>query len=74
MNTFFTYSQPRIIAVVKYRVPVRLSVGGKNTRPLPISIRVGYGCHPQVKNYPRIHTHRVGYSVGIGYPYLNCHP
>jgi hypothetical protein len=32
---------------------------GKNTRPLPVSIRVGYGCHPRVKNRPRTRTRRV---------------
>jgi hypothetical protein len=47
-----------------YRVPVGLPTGGKNTRPVPVSIRVGYGCHPWVKNHHRTCTGRVGYPAG----------
>jgi hypothetical protein len=31
-------------------------VGGKNTRPVPVLIQIGYGCHPWVKNRLRTHT------------------
>jgi hypothetical protein len=24
----------------------------KNTHPVPVSVRIGYGCHPQVKDRP----------------------
>jgi hypothetical protein len=40
----------------------------KNTRSVPVSIRVGYGCHSRVKNRPRTHT-RIAipkYRVPIG--------
>jgi hypothetical protein len=46
----------------------------KNTRFLSVTIRVGYGYHPQVKNRPRTQPHRVGYPTGTQYPYPNCHP
>jgi hypothetical protein len=59
--------------VVKYQVPVGLSTGGKNTRPVPVSVRVGYGCHPRVKNHSHTCTRRVKYPAGTEYPYLNCH-
>jgi hypothetical protein len=41
---------------------------GKNTHLVQISVRVGYGCHPQVKNHPCTWPRRVRY------PYQNCHP
>jgi hypothetical protein len=41
---------------------------GKNTRPVPVSIRVRYKCHLRIKNHPRTHIHRVRY------PYPNYHP
>jgi hypothetical protein len=31
----------------------------KNTHPVPVSIQVRYGCHPQIKNYPHIRTRQV---------------
>jgi hypothetical protein len=46
----------------------------KNTHPAPVSIRVGYGCHPRVKNRPRTYTRWVEYPTGIGYLYPNCYP
>jgi hypothetical protein len=40
----------------------------KNTCSVLVSVRVGYGCHPRIKNHPRTRPHRVRY------PYPNCHP
>jgi hypothetical protein len=46
---------------------------GKNTRPVSVSIRVEYECHPRVKKCPRTHTHRVTRTrIAIPIDYSTC--
>jgi hypothetical protein len=37
----------------------------KNTLSIPVSVRVGYECHPQVKNCPLTQPRRIGYPVPV---------